>query len=512
VIPALLSPATLRHYAQTPGWLHQLVMLCALWIAILSLYVHDAIDLVCIWWTSSSYQHCFFIPPLIGWLVYQRREDLCCLTPIAWPPGLIWLMGGALCWLLGDAAGLAVLRHGALILMLQGAVMVSLGPAISRGLMFPLFYAFFMVPVGSELEPLLQILTAKLAMPMLGWAGIPAHIEGIFITTPGGYFEVAEACSGAKFVIAMTAYGVLVCNVCFRSWIRRAIFLAVALVLCVLANAVRAFGTIYVAQVRGIEAAVGVDHVVYGWIFFAGVMMAMMAVAWPFFDRTPGDQGFDTAALQRSAPKPRAASSVLAGALAITIAGPGWSHVSALRGQADLARPVLPQVAGWRRTDVPMAYPWKPRFDGADWQVQGRYADARGRVVDLAIATYSQQSEGHELIGFGQGAADPDSEWVWSSPATAPSNARGETISAPGPVIRKVLTFYRVSNDLVSGSYTRIKLSTMKRRLLMLDQRAVAMLISSEEGEGHSADAAVRAFLEDLGPIEKLADESVRSR
>lgn len=507
-----LPLATVRGYARVPGWPRQLMMLGALWGAILLLYAHDAVDMVRIWLTSSSYEHCLFIPLLIGWLVYQRREGLRRLTPVAWPLGLVWLGGGAFCWLLGDAAGLAVVRHGALILMLQGGVMASLGPLVSRALMFPLFYAFFMVPMGSEMEPALQILTARLAMPMLSWAGIPAHLDGIFITTPGGYFEVAEACSGAKFVIAMTAYGVLVCNVCFRSWIRRAIFLSAALILCVLANAVRAFGTIYVAQVRGIEAAVGIDHVVYGWIFFAAVMALMMAAAWPFFDRRPGDQGFDAGLLQRPAPKPHAPSSVLAAALAIAIAGPCWSHASVLSGQAKLARPGLPDVPGWQHSATPMITSWKPCFDGADWLVQGRYADARGRNVDLAIATYARQSEGRELIGFGQGAADPNSEWVWSSPGWAPAHARGEVISAPGPVRRRVVTFYRVSNGLVTGSSTRIKLDTMKARLLMQDQRAVAILISAEEREGHSADAAVRAFLKDLGPIEKLADESVRSQ
>jgi len=513
VTPALrLSRATLCHYAQKPGWPRQLLMLGALWIATLTLYAHDAIDMVRIWWTSSSYEHCLFIPLLVGWLVYQRREDLGRLKPTAWPQGLIWLAAGGLCWLLGDAAGLAVLRHGGLIVMLQGSVMTSLGPAVSRGLTFPLFYAFFMVPVGSEMEPALQILTAKLAMPMLGWVGIPAHLDGIFITTPGGYFEVAEACSGAKFVIAMATYGVLVCNVCFRSWARRAIFMIAALALCVLANAVRAFGTIYVAQVRGIEAAVGIDHVIYGWVFFATVMVAMMAVAWPFFDRKPGDQGFDVVALQRFVPKARVVSSALAAALVIVIMPPCWSYISAESSSIDLARPLLPDVSGWRLTNAPMAYPWKPRFDGADWQVQGRYADAKGHVVDIAIVTYARQSEGRELIAFGQGAADPDGEWVWSSPAPAPANGRGETITAPGRVTRNVVSFYRVGNGLATGSSTQIKLATMKARLLMQDQRAVAILISAEESEGHSADAAVRAFLEGLGPIEKLADESVRSR
>ncbi|WP_430983747.1 archaeosortase/exosortase family protein, partial [Escherichia coli] len=75
------------------------------------------------------------------------------------------------------------------------------------------------------LEGPLQTATVAITMPLLHLFGVPAHVDGVLITIPNGYFEVAEACSGAKFVIAMIAYGVLVANVCFVSWRRRAVFL-----------------------------------------------------------------------------------------------------------------------------------------------------------------------------------------------------------------------------------------------------------------------------------------------
>lgn len=508
-----LAPAFLCDLAETPGWPRHLLGLGGLASAILLLFWRDAFDMVDIWWNASTYGHCLFIPFLIGWLVYQRVDGLRRLDPVAWAPGLVWLAGGAFCWLLGDAAGLAVLRHGGLVVMLQGAVAVTLGPAVCRALLFPLFYAFFMVPLGSELEPLLQLLTAKLSMVMLGWAGVPAHIEGIFITTPTGYFEVAEACSGAKFLVAMTAYGVLVCNVCFRSWTRRAIFLVSSLAACVLANGVRAFATIYVAHKTSVDAAVGFDHVMYGWVFFALVMAGVMAAAWPFFDRQPGDQSFDPRLIQGATRRQSTLSSIIGFAMVFALAAPAWSYVSAVRGGAkQLAAPLLSEPAGWSRSTAPMAYSWKPRFDGADHFMQVRYQGDEGQVIDVAIATYARQSEGRELIGFGQGAADPDSEWVWSAPAPAPAYARGETITAPGPVVRHVVSFYRVGSDPLMGSKAQVKLATMKARLLGQDQRAVAILISAEQKDGASADAAIASFLHDMGSVDKIADAALGSR
>ncbi|MDE0963724.1 MAG: EpsI family protein [Candidatus Latescibacteria bacterium] len=468
--------------------------------------------MVSIRWNSSTFGQCLFIPPLIAWLVQQRLPGLRQLEPVAWAPGLIWLGLGALAWLLGAAAGVAMVRHGAIVILLQGATIALLGPAVTRALIFPLFYAFFMVPFGEELVPPLQLLTAQLTMMFLDLSGVPAHMEGIFITTPTGYFEVAEACSGAKFLIAMTAYGVLVCNVCFRSWPRRIIFMVGALSLSILANGVRAFATILVAHITTIDAAVGFDHVVYGWVFFAIIMVVVMATAWPFFDRKPGDPWFDPRRLQGAVANHGSAGRVAGFALALIVAAPLWLATTAANADPLPARIDLPVIQGWTRSDTPMAFPWKPRFDGADHATLGRYRNANGQIVDLAIIAYERQDEGRELVGFGQGAADPDSEWVWSSPAPAPPGGRGEQITAPGPVVRHVVSYYVVGDNAPTGSRPGVKIATMKARLLGQDQRAVAILISAEEGQGRPADAAIRAFLTNIGDIQLLADRSAGIR
>ncbi|RJG57392.1 EpsI family protein [Sphingobium terrigena] len=494
------------------GWRGHLIALGVVAFTILALFHADVWSMVSIWWNASTFGHCLFIPPLIAWLVQQRLPGLRQLEPVAWTPGLIWLALGALAWLVGAAAGVAMVRHGALVVMLQGATIALLGPAVARALIFPLFYAFFMVPFGEEIVPPLQLVTARLAMLFLDLSGVPAHMEGIFITTPTGYFEVAEACSGAKFLIAMTAYGVLVCNVCFRTWPRRILFMTGALGLSVLANGVRAFVTILVAHLTSVDAAVGFDHVVYGWAFFAIIMIIVMATAWPFFDRKPGDPWFDPAQLQ-GAVRHRTSTGTVAGvALALIVAAPLWLAATAANADPLPERIDLPVVKGWTRTDAVQAYPWTPRFDGADHRVTGHYRNGAGQIVDLTIVAYARQDEGRELVGFGQGAADPDGPWVWSSPARAPANARGEQITAPGPVVRHVVSFYIVGQGAPTGSRPTVKIETMKARLLGQDQRAVAILISVQEGEGQPADAAISAFLTDLGDTKLLADRAMGLR
>jgi exosortase A len=492
------------------GWRGHLIACAALALAVMIVFAGDVADMVHIWWTASTFEHCLFIVPIIGWLVHQRVGGLRLLTPVVWKTGLIWLVGGNFVWLLGDAAGVGMFRHAGVILMLQGVVASLLGWAVVRALLFPLFFAFFLIPFGTEMEAPLQLITAHLSIVLLWLAGVPAHIDGIFITTPNGYYKVAEACSGTKFVIAMAAYGALVCNVCFRSWGRRAIFFGGALLTCVLANGVRAFATIYVGYLYDVNAASGFDHVVYGWVFFGLVMVLVMAAAWSFFDRGPNDPWFDPSALQGEAGPVRPLHRMMGVALIVLLLAPTWSTFAAGRG-SQLAPLSPPVVEGWRLSQAPMTYPWKPRYDGADSIGQWRYENAAGQVVDLAIATYARQSEGQELVGFGQGSADPASEWSWSSPATAPDNAKGEQITAPGPVVRHVVTYYRVG-DAMMGSAGTVKLATLKARLLAGDQRAAAILISAEDKLTDPADDAIASFLMDLGEPKDLADAALSIR
>lgn len=487
-----------------PGWQRSLYYLGAAWAGLLLLFWRDAADMAAIWWSSSTFNHCLLIVPILVWLVHQRKALLAELEPKPWLPALLYCAAGAGGWLLGDAAGLGVARQLGLVIMLQGAVATLLGPNVVRGLLFPLFYMFFLVPIGEEAVPALQTLTAKMCMLFLDWTGIPAQIDGIFITTPTGYFRVAEACSGVKFLIAMVAYGTLVANLCFKRWSRRIVFLAACAIVPVIANGLRAFGTIYVAHHIDIDFAASFDHVVYGWIFFALVIAMVMGVGWPFFDKRPDAPAFDPAALQAAVPPTMNRPAAIAAILLVAALPFGWSAYVAAKVSPVPARIFLPQVPGWQIVSYRPAAHWTPRFDGASHYLSGRYRNGNGQEADLFVVVYDRQGEGRELIGFGQGAVDPDGNWSWTADTPAPPGGKAERIKTEGTA-REVVSFYRVGG-VISGSATRIKLATLQARLFDGDQQAVAILVSAEQRGDRPPRAAIDAFVKSLGDIDKVAD------
>lgn len=489
------------------GWPRHLLVLAITQTIILASFLPDAVHLVS-QWNSSTFAHCWLIPPIIGWLVWTRRTELVILQPQAWWPGLAWIAAGAFVWLLGDAASVALFRHTGLILMLQGLVPTLLGPQIARGLAFPLFYAFFLIPFGEELIPPMQLITADMAMFLLRITGIPAFIDGIFITTPGGNFAVAEACSGVKFLVAMAALSVLVAHLCFRSWQRRAMFIAFALIVPILANGVRAYSTIWMAENWGTEFAVGADHLIYGWVFFGVVMALIYWAASPWFDRAPDDSAIDAAELSTS---PAAKSATLAPAALIALALAAmplaWSQ---LQAASTDPLPILtaPRVPGW--TAVAGTAPdWRARFDGADERGDGRMSDATGQLIDITLVGYVRQSEGKELVGFGQGAVDPDSEWKWGQGLDPIGPARVDRI-ADGANVRDVLTVYIIGGEVTSNPRT-VKWRTLTARLTGGDQRAYALLLSAQPSAGQSGRDRIAAFVESAGGIEPVAQSLTRT-
>ncbi|MEP9402334.1 exosortase A [Sphingomonas sp. VNH70] len=491
------------------GWRGALFALGGLWAALLVLLRGDVRDIVDIWWNSTTYGHCLFVPPILGWLVWQRRADLAKLRPAAWWPGLALIALGGACWLVGQAAAVALFRHAGLVVMLQGAAVTVLGRRVAAGLAFPLAYMAFLVPFGDFLERPLQSLTVALTMPLLALLGVPASVDGVLITIPNGYFEVAEACSGAKFLIAMVAYGTLVANVCYVSWARRAAFMAVAIVVPVLANGVRAAGTIYAAHLTSVEAATGFDHIVYGWVFFALTMAAVLAIGWRWFDRDPDAPWFDAGLLNAMPMRVADRSLAMVAALAIAVGFAGWGAAIDARTQPLPARIELPEVPGWRRIAI-TGEPWVPNYPGADHFLIGRYGDERGRQVDMAVAVYGAQREGQELVGFGRGAIRENDRWVRI--ANTPSIAGGASLRmAAGPVERETATWYRIG-DIVTGDADRVKLETLKVRLLGGPQRGVAVLLSAERQRGGDPRGTIADFVAAAGPIDAIADRAAGMR
>lgn len=346
------------------------------------------------WLSSSTFGHGPLIPVLTASLIWRRRDRLAASEPRFEWLGLLAVLLALAVMVIGRISATTVIQQFGLVFILQACVYCVLGRDVVRRLLFPLAYLIFAVPFGAELVPPLQDITAFFVAVFLRLCSIPVFIDGVFITTPVGNYLVAEACSGIRYLISTTTLSLVFANLALRSWQRRAMFMVFALLIPVVANGIRAFLIVLIAYLSNNELATGIDHIVYGWVFFSFVTCILFGVGFAMRDAhdEPRVQSVPLVARSFAAP--------VLGAIAILALSVSASrYASAITNAAtemDASRVAVPALPGFERV---AAGPndWKPLFLAPDQQIDQNYLRADQRV-DLHIGLYSHERPGAKAI------------------------------------------------------------------------------------------------------------------
>ena len=237
------------------------------------------------WWTYSAYNHCILIIPIAVFLIYEKRAELLSTPPSTSWWGASYVFFNAAVWALGGFLSIAAIQHAAAGGIIIGLIWALLGNARARVIAFPLFYLYFGVPEGEILVPYLRDLTADVVVHLLRMTGIPVFMEGRYLTIPSGQFHVAKACSGINYLIATLAVGTVFAYTRYVSNWRRAAFMVLAIAVPLVANGLRAYGIVMIAHLSNYKYAIGIDHYIYGWVFFGIVIFILFAVGNTFSDK-----------------------------------------------------------------------------------------------------------------------------------------------------------------------------------------------------------------------------------
>ena len=371
--------------------------------AVVLLYHATFWSMVELWARSQTFAHGFLIVPISCWLAWRQRARLAALAPQPSRPGLLLLGALGLAWLLADAANVPVVEQYAATAMLPACVLAILGWPAVRLLAFPLAYLFLAVPFGEVfLEPLIDF-TAAFTVTALQWTGVPVFRDGSNFSLPTGNWSVVEACSGLRYLIAALALGALYAHLHFHSMGRRLAVMVAALLVPILANGVRAYLIVMLGHLSNMRLAVGVDHLIYGWLFFGVVVLLLfwLAARWrelPLARAVPSAArpGASVAAASPYAVVRASVACLLLASLWPALALASHRHDGAAMPATVLA---LPDPATWQRLhDVAPA--WQAPTAGAPARFAATYArqDGDGAPVGLQLHWYARQTRDAELL------------------------------------------------------------------------------------------------------------------
>ncbi|WP_390380479.1 exosortase A [Alteromonas sp. MTD1] len=247
-------------------------------IAWLFTYYEALKHMIHVWSSSEAYKHCFFIPVIVVYLIYEKKSELKAESIRSVPWLLFPLLLIQLAYVIFAELSINLLMHGSAYLTFVVLVWFLIGHKLTKIIAFPLLYLGFCVPFGAELVPFLQDVTADLSVGMLRLVDIPVYRDGLYIYLSNGTFHVAEACAGVRFLIGTFAIGVLLAYLNYQKLWKRLAFISFCAVIPILANGVRAFGIMVIGYLSDMKYATGADHLIYGWFFFAFVTIIIFLV------------------------------------------------------------------------------------------------------------------------------------------------------------------------------------------------------------------------------------------
>jgi len=483
-----------------------LVLLCLL--AVLGAFYRTFVEMVQIWGQSQTYSHGYLVLPIFLVLVWQRSAPLAAAPIQPFVPAFVPAIGAGFLWLLGELASALALSFFAMIAMVPLTVAAVLGLRWARVLAFPFAILFFAVPFGEAFVPTLMQWTADFTVTALKLSGVPVYREGQNFVIPSGNWSVVEACSGVRYLIASLFVGALYAWQMYRSPLRRAAFLLAAVVVPIVANWLRAYFIVMLGHFSDNRIAAGVDHLIYGWIFFGIVIAIMFAVGAAWREDDVPDSGARASATAVTAVEtwPLAHVSRMAALmLAVLFAAP----VAAAVLMQPLQERALPDAtvtpaSGWTAVTRPLTT-WRPHLQ-APAREQLLAFEKDGRQVGVYAGFFRNQRQGAELVSsVNQLAGEGDTRWQRLSTGVRTAELNGKLLPVHMESLRGVdgtiVAWRWYGLDGVStASDVRAKFQLAIDRLLRRDDTSAWLAIFVVNPETPAAgDLVLAAFAREMG-------------
>jgi exosortase D (VPLPA-CTERM-specific) len=267
--------------AGSPVRLYTLFAIAA--VAAILPFAHVLGELYNIWNLKPEYSHGFIIPVLSAFLIWRQREQLRELPFTGSWGGVALIVLGLVLRFIGASTTMHTLEHYAFLLVLYGLVLALTGPVIFRQLWVPLLMLVFAVPLPSffnnSLSVYLQLISSALGVLVIRAAGISVLLEGNVIDLGSYQLEVAEACSGLRYLFPLMTLAFIVAYL-FRGpfWKRALVFLA-SIPVTIVMNSLRIGFIGITVEYWGSGMAEGALHEFEGWLVFMLSTGTVMLIA-----------------------------------------------------------------------------------------------------------------------------------------------------------------------------------------------------------------------------------------
>ena len=255
-------------------------------VALMAIAFWSGIDeLITRWDKQEEYSHGYLLPFLTVYFIWQKKNIIIQseFFPSWWGVGIIFAALGV--FIVGEISALYVLTQYALIVVLLGLAMATMGWPSIKPAIVPILLLAFAIPLPYFLEASLsanlQLLSSKLGVSFIRWCQIPVFLEGNVIDLGIFKLQVVEACSGLRYLFPLLSLGFICAYLYDAAFWKRALLVISTIPITILMNSFRIGMIGVLVDNWGIEMAEGFLHDFEGWIVFMacfGVLFIEMAI------------------------------------------------------------------------------------------------------------------------------------------------------------------------------------------------------------------------------------------
>ncbi len=239
-------------------------------------------------WITPEYSHGPLIP-LISLYLYLRELRMHPPAPPGTPtnrlPGILLVAASLVFGIFGNLVRIPDVVTYSFILWAGGVMLTAMGWHQGRLHWKPVLHLVFMLPLPQflywKLTIFLQLISSELGVWFVQLAGIPVYLEGNVIDLGTYKLQVAEACSGLRYLFPILSFSYLF-SILYRGplW-HKAVLLLMAAPLTVFMNSFRIGMIGILVNYYGIEQAEGFLHFFEGWVIFGACVgiLFLMAIA-----------------------------------------------------------------------------------------------------------------------------------------------------------------------------------------------------------------------------------------
>lgn len=256
------------------------VKLCLITIPLVLLYGPAILGMAREWYSDANYSHGFLIPLISAYFLWEKRSTLKSLEPAPTLLGYFVLVMGLILYTVGVMGDEMLTVRISFLIVLGGLVLVFGGRKWFTNIRFSLLYLLLMIPLPyflyNEVAVPLKLFAAKVATMILHVLSYSIYTEGNIIYLPELTLEVADACSGMRYIVSILALAVLIGWFAHKQQWKRIALALCCVPIAVGINVLRIVATAILADRYGSKVAQGFFHELAGLVVFGMAFVLLM--------------------------------------------------------------------------------------------------------------------------------------------------------------------------------------------------------------------------------------------